>query len=99
VLGGEEMIGRGAELQNMWFVEERIHIAARCVGAMRRLLDETVAWTLSRAQGGVRIHDHQGVSFPLADSAADAVMHATEPSSTSSDARFRPKSRLFLFMN
>src|SRR5262249_21610084 len=73
VLGGEAMIGRGAELQNMWFVEERIHIAARCVGAMRRLLDETVAWTLSREQGGVRIHDHQGVSFPLADSAADAA--------------------------
>jgi alkylation response protein AidB-like acyl-CoA dehydrogenase len=40
---------------------------------MRRLLDETVAWTLSREQGGVRIHDHQGVSFPLADSAADAT--------------------------
>ena len=73
VLGGEEMIGKGAELQNMWFVEERIHIAARCVGAMRRLLEETVAWTLSREQGGVRIHDHQGVSFPLADSAADAA--------------------------
>jgi acyl-CoA dehydrogenase len=73
VLGGDEMIGRGAVLQNMWFVEERIHIAARCVGAMRRLLDETVAWTLSREQGGVRIHDHQGVSFPLADSAADAA--------------------------
>jgi alkylation response protein AidB-like acyl-CoA dehydrogenase len=73
VLGGEEMIGKGDELQNMWFVEERIHIAARCVGAMRRLLEETVAWTLSRHQGGVRIHDHQGVSFPLADSAADAA--------------------------
>ncbi len=73
VLGGEAMIGRGAELQNLWFVEERIHIAARCVGAMRRLLEETVAWTLSRHQGGRRIHDHQGVSFPLADSAADAA--------------------------
>jgi acyl-CoA dehydrogenase len=73
VLGGPGQIGRGGELQNMWFVEERIHIAARCVGAMRRLLDETVAWTLAREQGGARIHDHQGVSFPLADSAADAA--------------------------
>jgi alkylation response protein AidB-like acyl-CoA dehydrogenase len=73
VLGGEAMIGQGAELQNMWFVEERIHIAARCIGAMRRLLDETVTWTLAREQGGVRIHDHQGVAFPLADSAADAA--------------------------
>ena len=73
VLGGEEMIGRGDELQNMWFVEERIHIAARCIGAMRRLLDETVRWAIAREQGGQRIIDHQGVSFPLADSAADCA--------------------------
>jgi acyl-CoA dehydrogenase len=73
VLGGPEMIGRGGELQNEWFVEERIHIAARCVGAMRRLLDEAVAWSLQREQFGARIFDHQGVSFPLADSAADCA--------------------------
>jgi acyl-CoA dehydrogenase len=73
VLGGPDAVGRGDELQNRWFVEERIHIAARCAGAMRRLLDETVAWATSRVQGGTRIFDHQGVSFPLADSAADAV--------------------------
>src|SRR6478672_10440803 len=73
VLGGDEMIGHGGELQNEWFIEERIHIAARCVGAMRRLLDETVAWTLDREQFGSRIFDFQGVSFPLADSAADCL--------------------------
>jgi acyl-CoA dehydrogenase len=73
VLGGEEMIGRGNELQQMWFVEERIHIAARCVGAMRRLLDETVAWATEREQFGQRIYDFQGISFPLADSAADCA--------------------------
>jgi alkylation response protein AidB-like acyl-CoA dehydrogenase len=73
VLGGPDAVGRGDELQNRWFVEERIHIAARCAGAMRRLLDETVAWATTRVQGGARIYDHQGVSFPLADSAADAV--------------------------
>jgi len=73
VLGGDEAIGRGDELQNHWFVEERIHIAARCVGAMRRLLDETVDWSLERQQFGTRIFDFQGVSFPLADSAADCV--------------------------
>ena len=70
VLGGPEMIGRGNELQNEWFVEERMHIAARCVGAMRRLLAESVAWAIEREQFGSRIYDHQGVSFPLADSAA-----------------------------
>jgi acyl-CoA dehydrogenase len=73
VLGGPEMIGRGDELQNEWFVEERLHIAARCVGAMRRLLHETVDWSLDREQFGSRIYDFQGVSFPLADSAVDCV--------------------------
>jgi acyl-CoA dehydrogenase len=73
VLGGDEMIGRGNDLQNEWFVEERIHIAARCVGAMRRLLAEGVEWAAGREQFGTRIYDHQGVSFPLADSAADCA--------------------------
>ena len=70
VIGG---VGGGDELQRSWFMEERLGIAARCCGAMWRLLDETVAWTTAREQGGVRVYDHQGVSFPLADSAADAA--------------------------
>ena len=73
VLGGEAMVGMGNELQNEWFVEERIHIAARCVGAMRRLLAETVGWTLERQQFGNRIFDFQGVSFPLADAATSCM--------------------------
>jgi acyl-CoA dehydrogenase len=70
VVGG---VGEGDELQRMWFTEERIAIAARGVGAMWRLLDETVGWATSRKQGDSRIYDFQGVSFPLADSAADAA--------------------------
>jgi acyl-CoA dehydrogenase len=70
VVGG---VGEGDELQRMWFTEERIAIAARGVGAMWRLLDETVSWATSRRQGDARIYDFQGVSFPLADSAADAA--------------------------
>jgi acyl-CoA dehydrogenase len=66
-------VGDGEELQRSWFTEERLGIAARCCGAMWRLLDETVAWSLTREQGGSRIFDHQGVSFPLADSATDAA--------------------------
>ena len=42
------------------------------VGAMRRLLVDTVGWAGARRQFGERILDFQGVSFPLADSAADA---------------------------
>jgi alkylation response protein AidB-like acyl-CoA dehydrogenase len=69
ILGG---IGRADELTNEWFVEERIHIGARCAGAMERLLGLAVEWATSRIQFGERIYDFQGVSFPLADSAADA---------------------------
>jgi acyl-CoA dehydrogenase len=70
VVGG---VGDGDELQRRWFTEERIGIAARGVGSMWRLLEEATAWALSREQGGARIMDYQGVSFPLADSAADAA--------------------------
>jgi acyl-CoA dehydrogenase len=70
VVGG---VGLGDELQRAWFTEERIGIAARGVGSMWRLLEEATAWALSREQGGSRIMDFQGVSFPLADSAADCA--------------------------
>ncbi len=65
-------IGAADELANEWFVEERIHIAARCAGAMERLLTLAVGWATNRVQFGERIYDFEGVSFPLADSAADA---------------------------
>ena len=70
VIGG---LGGGDDLQRAWFTEERLGIAARGVGSMWRLIEETTAWALEREQGGSRIMDYQGVSFPLADSAADAA--------------------------
>jgi acyl-CoA dehydrogenase len=70
VIGG---LGGGDDLQRAWFTEERIGIAARGVGSMWRLIEDTTAWALEREQGGSRIMDYQGVSFPLADSAADAA--------------------------
>ena len=70
VVGG---VGDGDDLQRAWFTEERIGIAARGVGSMWRLLDEAVSWATGREQGGSRIYDYQGVSFPLADSAADCA--------------------------
>jgi len=70
VIGG---VGGGDDLQRDWFVEERLGIAARCCGAMWRLLDVTSEWAMEREQGGSRIFDYQGISFPLADSAADAT--------------------------
>ena len=70
IIGG---LGGGDDLQRSWFTEERIGIAARGVGSMWRLIEDTTAWALEREQGGSRIMDYQGVSFPLADSAADAA--------------------------
>jgi alkylation response protein AidB-like acyl-CoA dehydrogenase len=66
-------IGAADHLTNEWFIEERIHIGARCAGAMERLLELAVGWATERVQFGERIYDFQGVSFPLADSAADAA--------------------------
>jgi acyl-CoA dehydrogenase len=65
-------VGAADDLANEWFVTERIHIGARCAGAMERLLTLAVEWATERVQFGERIFDFQGVSFPLADSAADA---------------------------
>jgi alkylation response protein AidB-like acyl-CoA dehydrogenase len=71
VIGG---VGNGEELQRAWFTEERLGIATHGLGAMWRLLEETTSWALGRVQGGRRIMDYQGVSFPLADSATDAAI-------------------------
>ena len=71
VVGG---VGNGEELQRGWFTEERLGIATHGLGAMWRLLDETTAWAATRIQGGQRIMDYQGISFPLADSATDAAL-------------------------
>ena len=71
VIGG---IGNGDDLQRAWFTEERLGIAARGVGSMWRLIEDATAWALEREQGGSRIFDYQGVSFPLADSATDAAV-------------------------
>jgi acyl-CoA dehydrogenase len=71
VIGG---VGNGEVLQRAWFTEERLGIATHGLGAMWRLLDETTSWALSRKQGGQRIMDFQGISFPLADSATDAAL-------------------------
>jgi acyl-CoA dehydrogenase len=71
VVGG---VGMGDEIQRRWFTEERLGIAAHGLGAMWRLLDDTTEWTMHRVQGGHRILDYQGISFPLADSATDAAV-------------------------
>jgi acyl-CoA dehydrogenase len=65
-------VGEADTMANAWFVEERLHLGARCSGAMERLLGLAVDLATTRIQFDQRIYDFQGVSFPLADSAADA---------------------------
>jgi acyl-CoA dehydrogenase len=89
-LGG---VGEADNLANEWFVTERIHIGARCTGAMERLLTIAVEWATERIQFGQRIYDFQGVSFPIANSAADAsaARLLTREAAAMADAGADPK--------
>lgn len=63
--------GDGMTFAREWFRFERIMVAARCVGAAQRLLDETTAFAADRQVSGSRLADHQLVAGMLADSATE----------------------------
>src|SRR4029078_12829765 len=65
--------GEGFELTKDWFVEERIMIGARTVGAATRALDLTLAFAKEREQFGSAIAEFQAVEFMLADMAAELM--------------------------
>jgi acyl-CoA dehydrogenase len=69
-------VGEGFELTKDWFVEERIMIGARTMGASARALELSTAFARERRQFGRAIADFQAVSFMLADMAAE-IMAAT----------------------
>jgi acyl-CoA dehydrogenase len=66
-------VGQGYELTKDWFVEERLMIGARTVGAATRLLELATTFADERRQFGEPIASFQAVSFPLADSAAELM--------------------------
>ena len=70
VLGG---VGQADAVTKAWFREERLHIAARCLGAAQRLLEEAKAWVAEREAFGKKLHEHQAVGWMLADSATELV--------------------------
>jgi acyl-CoA dehydrogenase len=70
ILGG---IGRGYELTKDWFVEERLMIGARTVGASTRALDLSLTFASEREQFGRPIVAFQAVEFMLADMAAELM--------------------------
>ncbi|MGZ5404835.1 MAG: acyl-CoA dehydrogenase family protein, partial [Nocardioides sp.] len=51
-----------------WFRFERLMVAARCLGAAERLVDEMSAFAAGRTVGGERLADKQLVQAMLADS-------------------------------
>jgi acyl-CoA dehydrogenase len=66
-------VGSGYELTKEWFVEERIMIGARTMGAATRALDLSLAFASQRVQFGEPIVSFQGVEFMLADMAAQIM--------------------------
>jgi alkylation response protein AidB-like acyl-CoA dehydrogenase len=66
-------IGQGYELTKDWFVEERLMIGARTVGAAIRALELSTAFAGERVQFGQPIAEFQGVEFMLADMAAEIM--------------------------
>jgi len=63
--------GEGMTFAQDWFRFERVMVAARCVGASARLVEETTAFAGSRIVGGQPLGDYQLVTAMLADSATE----------------------------
>jgi acyl-CoA dehydrogenase len=63
--------GEGMTFSQDWFRFERLMVAARCVGAAQRLLDEVTAFAKHRMVDGKPLGEHQLVAGMLADSATE----------------------------
>jgi alkylation response protein AidB-like acyl-CoA dehydrogenase len=66
-------VGRGFELTKDWFVEERIMIGARTIGAATRALERSLAFANGRVQFGRPIVEFQAIEFMLTDMAAEIM--------------------------
>lgn len=63
--------GDGMAYSQSWFRRERLMIAARCCGAMGRLIDEATAFAKERIIGDQALIERQFVQGMLADSVTD----------------------------
>jgi acyl-CoA dehydrogenase len=89
LVGGE---GDGMTFSYEWFRFERLMIAARCLGAAERLIDEATAFAAGRIVQGSPLIERQLVAAMLADSvtelfAARSMVYATARSVDAGDDR------------
>jgi acyl-CoA dehydrogenase len=66
--------GAGMDFTHAWFRRERLMIAARCCGAMARLIEEATDFAKTRIVSGAAIAGYQLIQAMLADSVVD--LHA-----------------------
>lgn len=71
IVGGRE--GQGFKMAMKVLDRGRLHIAALCVGAATRLIDEMLAYAMERSQFGKPIAEHQLVQAMLADSKTECA--------------------------
>ena len=76
-------VGQGYELTRDWFVEERLMIAARAIGAAERALRAAVEWAGERQQSG----------RPLASTSSSRAWSPTASSTSRRTARSSTRSR------
>jgi butyryl-CoA dehydrogenase len=76
---GSELIlgelGNGYELTREWFVEERLMIAARTIGAAERALRLASEWAKERVQFGSALIEFQLIQAMIADSACEIALN------------------------
>ena len=69
--------GKGMTFTQDWFRFERMMVAARCVGAAQRLLDEMTTFAQNRIIDGKPLGEYQLVAGMLADSATEVFAART----------------------
>jgi acyl-CoA dehydrogenase len=69
--------GDGMTFAHEWFRFERLMVAARCLGAADRLVEEATAFATTRLVGGQPLADHQLVAAMLADSVTELLAART----------------------
>ena len=77
IIGGPELEGQGFKTAMKVLDRGRIHIAAMCVGAARRLIEQSLAYSGERKQFGRQIGEFQLVQAMLADSQAECYAAET----------------------